>query len=129
MPSADPVHSDDAPPPAGPPGRVLPFTRNRTTGPSGGVERPARSERAPQPRQPGQVDASPQHRLAVDVEACFLAERQTLTDERTAAAYRTTLDQVQLYLDGSLATDHIDNTAHQHLSGLLRALRDLPDEL
>lgn len=129
MPSADPAHSDDAPPPAGPPGRVLPFTRNRGAGPGAGAERPARSERAPQPRRPGQVDASPQQRLAVDVEAHFLSRGMTLTDDRTADVYRAALDLVQIMLDGSYARGLVDDAAHQHLTGMNRGLRDSPNEL
>ncbi|MFJ6238937.1 hypothetical protein ACIQH0_33200 [Streptomyces griseus] len=120
--------------PTGPPGptpatpadgpRVIPFGRRPA--------RTGRGRRTPQPAQPERAAApadSPQQRLALDVEAWFLAHQATLTDEHAARIYRATLDFFQLMLDSSHAEQRLNPDEYQHLTGMMRALRDAPDAL
>ncbi|MFF8250112.1 hypothetical protein [Streptomyces griseus] len=120
--------------PTGPPGptpatpadgsRVIPFGRRPT--------RTGRGRRTPQPAPPERAASpadSPQQRLALDVEAWFIAHRATLTDEAAAHVYRTTLDFFQLMLDSSHAEQRLSADEHQHLIGMMRLLRDAPDAL
>ncbi|MFD7855229.1 hypothetical protein ACFV6B_13215 [Streptomyces microflavus] len=138
--AAEPAHPASTPPiggspdhapgphdPTGPaadtPSRVVPFARR--------TPRTGRGRRTPQPAHPERAVApdSPQQRLALDVEAWFRHHETTLTDEATAHAYRTTLDFVQLLLDSSHTEHRLNGDAHQHLTGMMRALRDAPDAL
>lgn len=104
--------------------RVIPFGRR--------TARTGRGRRTPQPAQPERAAAStdsPQQRLALDVEAWFLAHRATLTDESAAHVYRTTIDFFQLMLDSSHAEQRLSTDEYQHLAGMMRVLRDAPDAL
>lgn len=103
--------------------RVIPFGRR--------TARTGRGRRTPQPAQPERVVApdSPQQRLALDVEAWFIAHRATLTDESAAHVYRTTLEFIQLMLDSSHAEQRLSADEYQHLIGMMRVLRDAPDAL
>lgn len=111
------------PTPAGDGSRVIPFGRRPT--------RTGRGRRTPQPAQPERVVApdSPQQRLALDVESWFINHRATLTDESAAHVYRTTLDFFQLMLDSSHAEQRLSADEYQHLTGMMRVLRDAPDAL
>ncbi|WP_030197860.1 hypothetical protein [Streptomyces californicus] len=112
-----------ATPPVGDGSRVIPFGR-RTT-------RTSRGHRTPQPPQPERTAApdSPQQRLALDVEAWFIAHQATLTDEAAAHVYRTTLDFLQLMLTSSHAEERLSPDEYQHLTGMMQVLRDAPDAL
>ncbi|MGO1025608.1 hypothetical protein ACTOXX_34095 [Streptomyces rubiginosohelvolus] len=113
-----------ATPSSGDGNRVIPFGR-RTT-------RTGRGRRTPQPAQPERVvapDDSPQQRLALDVEAWFIAHKATLTDETAAHVYRTTLDFLQLMLNSSHAEERLNPDEYQHLTGMMQVLRDAPDAL
>ncbi|MFJ3283352.1 hypothetical protein [Streptomyces halstedii] len=122
MPSAaEPAHPEHTV--TGPPGNIIHLGRRRTT-------RTGLGRRTPQPSAPEPAAAStPQQRLAETAEAFFLASGTSLTDESTAAAYRTTLTVVQLMLDGSLAQSMVGDAEHKHLSGMIAGLRDAPDHL
>ncbi|MFH8483653.1 hypothetical protein [Streptomyces sp. NPDC018055] len=116
-------HDPAASPPADTPSRVVPFARR--------APRTGRGRRTPQPAHTERVVApdSPQQRLAETAEAWFLKRGGTLTDETTAGTYRATIDLVQLMLDGSLHEQIIGEDEYQHLSGMMRGLRDAPDSL
>ncbi|MEU0624936.1 hypothetical protein ABZ329_29265 [Streptomyces rubiginosohelvolus] len=119
-------HTPGPPGPATPSGdgnRVIPFGRRAT--------RTGRGRRTPQPAQPERVVApdSPEQRLALDVEAWFKAHKATLTDEAAAHVYRTTLDFLQVMLDSSHAEERLNEAEYQHLTGMMRVLRDAPDAL
>ncbi|MFH9235990.1 hypothetical protein [Streptomyces globisporus] len=103
--------------------RVIPFGRRAT--------RTGRGRRTPQPAQPERVVApdSPEQRLALDVEAWFIAHKATLTDEGAAHVYRTTLDFLQLMLNSSHAEERLSPDEYQHLTGMMQVLRDAPDAL
>lgn len=118
--SAEPAHPEHTV--TGPPGNVIHFGRRLTT-------RTGRGRRTPQPAPPESAVDTPQRRLAETAEAFFLAAETSLTDEATAAAYRTTLTLVQLMLDGSRAQDLVGEAEHQHLTGMVNGLRDAPDHL
>ncbi|MDK0525049.1 hypothetical protein [Streptomyces sp. ML-6] len=106
-----------------------------TSGSTGNIirldRRPSRGLRRRRTPPPPLLHAepTPQQLLAETMEAHFLARGSTLTDGPTADAYRTTLDAVQLMLDGSLAERLLGEDQHQHLSGMLLGMRDAPDEL
>lgn len=108
---------------AGDGNRVIPFGR-RTT-------RTGRGRRTPQPAQPERVVApdTPEQRLALDVEAWFLAHQATLTDDTAAHVYRTTLDFLQVMLNSSHAEQRLNPDEYQHLTGMMRVLREAPDAL
>ncbi|MET9055278.1 hypothetical protein ABZW50_29435 [Streptomyces bacillaris] len=114
---------DHTAPAAGDTSQVLPFTRR--------TPRTGRGRRTPQPAQPERavVADTPQQRLAETAEAWFLKRGGTLTDQTTADTYRATLDLVQLMLDGSLHKRIVGADEHQHLTGMMRGLRDAPDSL
>lgn len=117
-------HTPGPPGPATPPGgnRVVPITAR--------TARTGRGRRTPQPTPPDRAAAdNPQQWLAETAEAWFLRRGSTLTDETTAATYRATLDLVQLMLDGSLHERLVGDGEHQHLTGMMRGLRDAPDSL
>ncbi|MDX5526123.1 hypothetical protein PV677_36245 [Streptomyces sp. DE06-01C] len=119
-----PLGPTPATPPSGDGNRVIPFGRRNT--------RTGRGRRTPQPAQPDRVVApadSPQQRLALDVEAWFTAHKATLTDEAAAHVYRTTLDFLQVMLDSSHAEQRLNPDEYQHLTGMMRVLRDAPDAL
>lgn len=112
-----------ATPSSGDGNRVIPFGRRAT--------RTGRGRRTPQPAQPERVVApdSPQQRLALDVEAWFIAHKATLTDEAAAHVYRTTLDFLQVMLSSSHAEECLNADEYQHLTGMMQVLRDAPDAL
>lgn len=118
MSSADSAHPADDSCPAG---TVIRFDRHSL--------RTARSRRTPHHPAPEPVAATPHQRLATTMEALFLNEGHTLCDETTVEVYRTTLDAVQLMLDGSLAEGLVGAAEHTHLSGMVDGMRAAPDEL
>ncbi|MER5277723.1 hypothetical protein ABT025_18465 [Streptomyces sp. NPDC002809] len=63
------------------------------------------------------------------MEALFLKHGHTLSDDATADIYRTTLDALQMMLDGSKATGKVGEEEHRHLSGMVAGMRGSPDEL
>ncbi|MFJ1900443.1 hypothetical protein [Streptomyces sp. NPDC088115] len=119
MPSAaEPTHPGE---PAGPPGRVLSFDRHaRRHRPAAA---PVRLHADPAP------DQTPEQLLAETMEALFLRRGHTLSDDSTADIYRTTLQALQMMLDGSLATGKVGEEEHRHLSGMVAGMRGSPDEL
>lgn len=121
MPSAPmPARDDHADP--GPPGRVIHLGRR--------TSRSGQGRRTPQPVAPERAVAStPQQRLAETAEAWFLARGATLTDDRTAEVYRTTLDLTRLMLDGSLSEGLVGEDEHRHLAAMVEGLRGAPDSL
>ncbi len=120
--SAEPAHPEHTV--TGPPGKLLHFAR-RTLRTGHG----RRTPHTPAPDDTATAPSDPQQRLAETAEAFFRASGTTLTDEETAAAYRTTLALVQLMFDGSRAQDLVDETGHQHLTGMVHGLRDAPEHL
>ncbi len=63
------------------------------------------------------------------MEALFLSDGRTLSDNETARVYRKTLDAVQLMLDGSLAEHVVGEEEHRQLSGMIQGMWSAPDEL
>ncbi|NEC17898.1 hypothetical protein [Streptomyces parvus] len=129
--SAEPARHAGNPPVGDPPtgpghhndDRVVPISRHSN--------RTGRGRRTPQPAQPDPVvtPPSPEQRLALDVEAWFLAHKATLTDETAAHVYRTTLDFFQVMLRSSHAEERLNADEYQHLTSMMRVLRDAPDTL
>ncbi|THA22729.1 hypothetical protein E6R18_32810 [Streptomyces sp. A1277] len=117
-PSAEPTHPRE---PSGPPGTVIPISRRR--GHRSLTPSPGRRS-AGQPPAP-----SPEQLLAETIEALFLQHGHTLSDDDTADIYRTTLDALQLLLDGSQATGKLGGEEHQYLTGMVAGMRGAPDDL
>ncbi|MFJ1827398.1 hypothetical protein [Streptomyces sp. NPDC088178] len=114
--SAEPVHPD------GPPGTVIRFDRR--------TARSGRGRRTPQPAPSDPAAArTPQEELAITLEAMFLRNDRTLSDEATADAYRITLDTVLLMLDGSRAEHLVGEEEYQHLAGMILGMRGAPEAL
>jgi hypothetical protein len=103
----------------GPPGTVIRFdrrNRRRTT---------TITATPPAPH----AERTPEQLLAETMEALFLQHGHTLSDESTAEIYRTTLDALQMMLDGSKATGKVGDDEHEFLSGMVQGMRSSPDEL
>ncbi|MFI2620442.1 hypothetical protein [Streptomyces sp. NPDC018584] len=67
--------------------------------------------------------------LAVTVEAMFLAQSSTLTDDATAAAYAITLDAMVLLLSGARAKGVLSGQAFEELSAMIAEMRNAPQLL
>lgn len=115
MPSAaEPMHPGE---PTGPPGTVI------------RIDRRTRRHRPATTPPTLHTEPTPEQRLAETMEALFLQHGHTLSDDKTAEIYRTTLDALQLMLDGSKATGKVGEDEYQHLSGMVAGMRGSPDEL
>jgi hypothetical protein len=71
----------------------------------------------------------PPNELTIDMEARFLAIGQTLSDDRTLAAYRTTLDAVALMLNGSHALGLLGQKEYDDLRRIVADMHAAPDGL
>ncbi|MEU9947027.1 hypothetical protein [Streptomyces sp. NPDC047939] len=74
-------------------------------------------------------DPGPEQLLAETLEALFVQRGHTLSDDETADIYRTTLDALQMMLDGSKATGKVGEEEHEFLSGMVQGMRGSPDQL
>lgn len=121
--SANPAHPTDGPPgPQGAHGTVIRFDRRAARGGRG------RRTAQPAPTEPAAA-RTPQQELAITLEALFLHNHRTLSDARTAEAFRVTLDAVLLMLDGSREERLVGEEEYRHLSGMIHGMRGAPDAL
>jgi hypothetical protein len=67
--------------------------------------------------------------LAETVQGLFLFRGQSLADPATAAAYRVSLEAVNLLLEGALATGALPEVQHATLRDLVDAAATVPDIL
>lgn len=119
-------------PPAGPPGvhrtGKLLHLHTRPWSPTAAPVDGA-AAREPDPTPDTGTEPDPHTELATVIQAMFLAQHRTLTDEDTALAFQLGIDAAQLAVDASLAQGAVSAYGHEKITNILVNMRTAPERL